>query len=118
MSAYSSAFTATSMSLEQQLELSKRRHEAYKTLISQVADQLREEDMKNIFWQMSTPPKLRTESALNVLEDLERLDTFSERNVHRLSKLLKNINRIDLMNKVDDYNQQYRYGNYSYSMLN
>ena len=85
----------------------RERHDSYKTLVGHVAEQLSEEDLRNIFWYVDAPEKLRTGPALDVLESMKRQGKFSEFNVQFLSDLLKKISRIDLMDKVDLYSQQY-----------
>ena len=102
MSAYSS-----SASLNQDLGHFRERHDAYKTLISRVAERLSPGDLRSIFWYIDASPKLRDGSALDVLEYLERAGKFSEKNVQNLSQLLKEIERVDLMEEVDQYSLHY-----------
>lgn len=86
----------------------RERHDAYKILISQVAGQLGEEDLKSIFWHIDASPKLRSGSALELLESLQRIGNYSETNVQFLSELLRKVGRMDLMGSVDHYTEQYR----------
>ena len=86
----------------------KEKHDAYKSLISSIAEQLRPEDLGNIFWYTDAPPDKRSNSALEVLEHLQRLGKFSEKTtVQYLSQLMKDIKRIDLMKEVDSYSHNY-----------
>lgn len=102
MSAYSS-----SASLNQDLGHFRERRDAYKTLISRVAERLSSDDLRSIFWYIDAPPKLRNGSALDVLEYLEMAGRFSEKNVQNLSQLLKDIKRVDLMDEVEQYSLHY-----------
>lgn len=83
------------------------RHDAYKVLIGQVAEQLSVEDLKAVCWHVDAPAKLRSGSALEVLEYLQKAGRFSERVVQFLSDLLEKVGRVDLREKVDAYSLQY-----------
>lgn len=83
------------------------RHDAYKRLVCYVSEQLLEEDIKQILWHTDAPPSRLRDSGLDVLTYLERKGKFSEHNVQDLAKLLQDVNRMDLMEKVDSYHQQY-----------
>ena len=83
------------------------RHDAYKALISLIAEKLSAEDLRSLEWHVDAPPKLRTGSALDLLENLQRQGKFSEQVVGNLSELMKKINRMDLMERVDQYKCQY-----------
>lgn len=103
MSAHSSSASLS----QERLGHFREKHDAYKTLISHIADRLSSADLRSVFWYIDASPKLRTGSALDVLEYLEMAGHFSERNVEHLSHLLKEIKRIDLMNEVDSYSLHY-----------
>ena len=97
-----------SYSSQERLSYFKEKHDAYKSLISRIAEQLRPEDMPSLFWYTDAPPDLRGCSALEVLEHLQRLGKFSEKTtVQYLSQLMKDIKRIDLMKEVDSYSHNY-----------
>lgn len=93
---------------QERLSYFKEKHDAYKSLISLIAEQLSPEDMVCLFWYTDTPPDLRGSSALEVLEHLQRLGNFSEKTtVQYLSQLMKDIKRIDLMKEVDSYSHNF-----------
>jgi hypothetical protein len=103
MSAYSSCASLN----QERLGHFREKRDAYKSLISRIAERLSPDDLRSLFWLIDAPPKLRNGSALDVLENMEMAGQFSERNVQQLSHLLDKIKRIDLMNEVDDYSMHY-----------
>lgn len=94
-------------SSQERLGLFREKNDAYKALISHIAERLRAEDLRSIFWYIDAAPKLRDGTALDVLENLEMVGKFSRRNVQYLSNLLKGIQRVDLMERVNNYSLQY-----------
>ena len=85
----------------------KEKRDAYKSLISRIAEQLRPDDMTHLFWYIDAPETLRGRTALEVLEHLQRLGKFSETTTVQLLDLMKNIKRIDLMKEVEAYSHNY-----------
>ena len=75
---------------------------AFRRLVCDIAGQLNKEpDVKNICYLKQVPDQ--EQSALDVLKHLHQHNAFSEHNVEPLADLLKEINRADLVGRVDKF---------------
>ena len=85
------------------------RYEAYKALITEVADSLMEEDVEKIIWFYDLPRKAaRGYSPLDVLTNLHKSGKLSENNLDGLESLLERIKRKDLVEKfLTPFHQKY-----------
>ena len=84
-----------------------RRKRSFRSLVSDLAERLDGDDIKNINWQEEVPPPLREKPALEVLEHLYKRRTFTEYEVRPLARLLKDIHREDLTGRVDAYWEEF-----------
>ena len=85
------------------------RHEAYKALVTEVADSLMEEDVEKIMWLYDIPKKApKGYSPLDVLTNLHKNGKLSENNSNGLGSLLERIKRKDLVEKyLTPFHQTY-----------
>ena len=82
----------------------KDRSVAYTTLIANIAEQLRPNDVQAISKSENLPDTYPHRTPLEVLHVLEMRGLFSQREIQPLSDLLRNINRNDLVHEhVEPY---------------
>ena len=84
---------------------------AYRRMVTSLARELSTEEVKQVAYirltgeesiskYTSNPP---TASGLDLLATLERLGVFSQKNTQHLVDIAKDVNRHDLVKKVEDY---------------
>lgn len=78
------------------------RKRPFKRFVSRLAEQLNEDEAKNIIWQTETRPE-SGQAPLDVLVKLYTTGYFDENRTHRLSQLFRDIHREDLAAKVDSF---------------
>ena len=89
------------------------RNSAYKSLICDIAESLNERDVNKITWRYAEelPAAVKQKGCgLEVLQHLHENRKLSEWKVEHLKKLLANIKRKDLEEKVEQFQQQYPTG--------
>ncbi len=80
--------------------------EAYKAMITDIADSLTEEDVEKIVWIYDLPRK--TYTPLDALYSLHRTGKLSESDISSLENLLKRIKREDIVEKyLKTFRQMY-----------
>lgn len=85
------------------IEGEDRRKREFRSLVSDIADHLDDNNVKSIIWQEQLPSSLTGKSPLDVLQYLYKRGSFSECKVGPLAQLLKDIHREDLTSKVDTF---------------
>lgn len=82
--------------------------QVYKMLVQNIAEQLGTENKEALVFNQDAPDSLKDDSALKILQHLERKGVFSPHKIDELAELLRAISRHDLVSKfVDPYLQQY-----------
>lgn len=86
---------------------SVRRHQ-FKLLLHKVGTRLGEIDVRSLVFNEDLPGELKDALGIDVLHKLEREGLFSDRNIYPLAELLRNIERLDLINiYVEEYIQKF-----------
>ena len=83
-----------------------RREREFRRLVSGIAQHLGDEEVKNIAWQEQLPQQTG-KSPLDVLQYLYQCGKFKQHDARPLAQLLKDINREDLVGRVDAFMEQY-----------
>ena len=84
-----------------------RRKRAFRSLVSDIAQHLDNNNVKDINWQEGVPASLQDRPALDVLQYLHRRGVYNEHEVRPLVQLLKDIHREDLIGLVDAFREQF-----------
>lgn len=89
------------------IEGEDRRKREFRSLVSDIAEHLDDNNVKSIIWQEQLPSSLTGKTSLDVLQYLYKHGKFSESKVAPLVQLLKDIHREDLTSKVDTFLEKY-----------
>ena len=84
-----------------------RRKSAFKSLVSDVADQLGSKEVTDICWHKDVHLSSKERLPLDVLMWLVKHGTFSENEVRPLAQLLKDIHREDLIARVEKFEEEF-----------
>ena len=86
------------------------RQSAFRKLISEISDRLQPDEVDKC-WFLRNVPRDRASTALGTLGYLLQVGKFSHSNVEPLAKLLRDINRHDLVeDMVESYRREYHDG--------